>query len=67
MLAKKFLTDLYKNLTAEVLSSDNSENLQFDALTDLRIEIGVKLENSIFANDERTRLGNSLCLKEEEK
>ena len=67
MLAKKFRTDLYKNLTAEVLSSDNSDNLQFDALTDLCIEIGVKLENSIFANHERARLGNPLCLKEEEK
>ena len=54
-------------MTVEVLSSDNSENLQFDALTDLCIEIGVKLENSIFANHERARLGNPLCLKEEEK
>ena len=40
----------------EVLSSGNSENLQFDALTDLRVEIGVKLENFIFANHGRARL-----------
>ena len=50
MLAKKFLTDLYKNLTVEVLSSDNSENLQFDVVTDLCIEMFARLENSIFAN-----------------
>ena len=37
----------------EVLSSDNSENLQFEELTDLRVEIGVRLENSMFANYER--------------
>ena len=40
----------------EVLSSDNSENLQFEALTDLCVEIGVRLENSIFANYERASL-----------
>ena len=55
-LAKTFLTELYKNMTVEVLSSDNSENLQFDALTDLCIEISSRLENSIFANHERARL-----------
>ena len=55
-LAKNSLTELYKNLTVEVLSSDNSENLQFDALTDLYVEIGVKLENFTFANHERARL-----------
>ena len=38
-LAKKFLIELYKNLTVEVLSSDNYEKLQFDALTDLCVEI----------------------------
>ena len=37
----------------EVLFSDNSENLQFEELTDLRVEIGVRLENSMFANNER--------------
>ena len=31
-LAKHFLTELYKNLTVEVLSSDNSENLESIAL-----------------------------------
>ena len=40
----------------EVLSSENSENLQFNALTDLCTEIGVRLGNSIFANHERVRL-----------
>ena len=40
----------------EVLSSGNSENLQFDALTDLRVEIEVKLENFIFARYERVKL-----------
>ena len=39
----------------EVLSSDISENLQFDALTDLCIEIGARLVNSNFANHERAR------------
>ena len=43
-------------MTVEVLSSDNSENLQFDALTEFCIEIGVRLGNSIFANHERARL-----------
>ena len=54
-LAKHFLTELCKNLTVEVLSFDNSENLQFDALTDLCVELSVRLGNSIFANHERTR------------
>ena len=55
-LPENFLTELYKNLTVEVLSSDNSENLQFDAFTDLCVKLGVRLENSIFANHERARL-----------
>ena len=55
-LAKNFLTELYKNLTAEVLSSGNSENPQFDALTDLYVQIGAKLENSTFAKHERAWL-----------
>ena len=55
-LAKNFLTELYKNLIVEVLSSDNSENLQFDALTDLCYELGVRLGNSILANHERARV-----------
>ena len=53
---KFFFTEFYKNLTVEVLSSYNSENLQFDALTDLCAELGVWLRNSIFANHERARL-----------
>ena len=56
MLAKNFLMELYENLTVEVLSSDNSENLQFDALTDFCVKIGVRLENFMFANHERARL-----------
>ena len=48
--------ELYKKLTVEVLFSYNSENLQFDALTDLCAELGVRLGNSIFANHERARL-----------
>ena len=57
MLAKSFVTELYKNLTMEVLSSDNSEILQFDALPDLCIRIGARLENSNFANHETARPG----------
>ena len=52
-LAKNFFTKLYKNLTVDVLFS---ENLQFDALTDLCAELSLRLENSIFANHETTRL-----------
>ena len=55
-LAKYFFTELYQNLTVDVLSSCNSKNLLFHALTDLRVEIGVKLENFIFANHERAGL-----------
>ena len=55
-LAKTFLTELYKCLTVEVLSSDSSENLQFDALTDFCAELRVRLVNSIFGNHERARL-----------
>ena len=51
VLPKNFLTDIYKNL-----SSDNSRNLKFDALTDLCIEIGARLENTIFGNLEWERL-----------
>ena len=48
--------ELYKKLTVEVLSSDNSENLQYNALTDLCTEIGLRLGNSIFANNETAKL-----------
>ena len=34
-LAKDFLTELYYNLSVEILSKDNNEVLKFDALTDL--------------------------------
>ena len=46
----------YKNLTVEVLSFDNSGNLQFDALTDLCAELGVRPGNSIFTTHETARL-----------
>ena len=55
-LAKNFLTDLYKNLTVEVLSPDNNSTPEYNALTDLCAYIGVGLANPIFANNERTRL-----------
>ena len=55
-LVKHFLMKLYKNLTVEVLSSENSENLQFDAFTHFCAKLGVRLGNSIFTNQERARL-----------
>ena len=55
-IAKNFLTELYKKLTVKLLSPDNSENLQFDALTDLYVELGVRLGYSIFVNHERAML-----------
>ena len=47
---------MYKNLAVEVLSSENFENLQFDGLTDVCVELGVRLGNSIFVNHEKGRL-----------
>ena len=47
-IAKNFLTELYKNLTVEVLSSENNSTLEFTALTDLCAEISVRLSNAIF-------------------
>ena len=55
-LAVDFLTKLYKNFTADVLSSDKSENTQFAAFTDVWVELGVWLGNLIFANHEKARL-----------
>ena len=55
-LAVDFLTKLYKNFTADVLSSDKSENTQFAAFTDVWVELGVRLGNLIFANHEKARL-----------
>ena len=40
----------------EVLFSEKSENLQFDALTDLCTELGMSQGDPIFANHERERL-----------
>ena len=62
--SKKFLTELYENLAVEVLPSDNSENLQFDALTELCIKIGARLENSILANHQKARLNLKKQAKE---
>ena len=53
---KNFLPELFKNLTVKVLSSDDFENLQFDALTDLCTGLSVRLGNSNFANHERASL-----------
>ena len=55
-LAKYFLTELYYNLSVEILSKDNDEVLKIDALTDLCTKVGVRLGNAIFANHERSRL-----------
>ena len=40
---------------------------KFHALTDLRVEIGVKLENFIFANHERARLNMEKQKKQAEE
>ena len=61
---KNFLTEFYRNLTVEVLSSDNDSILEFSALTNLCGEIGVRLGNAIFANHERARL--EMKIQEEE-
>ena len=63
-LVKNFLTEFYRNLTVEVLSSDNDSILEFSALTNLSGEIGVRLGNAIFANHERARL--EMKIQEEE-
>ena len=55
-LEKNVLTESFRNLTVEVLSSDNDLVLEFQALTDLCAEINVTLANSVFANHERARL-----------
>ena len=55
-IVKDFLTELYRNLTVEVRSTDNDSILRFETLTDLCAEINVRLANSIFANQERARL-----------
>ena len=59
-LVKDFLTELYRNLTVEVFSSENNMGLKFQALTDLRMEINARLANSIFANHERANLDMSI-------
>ena len=51
-IVKDFLTELYRNLTLEVLSTDNDSMLRFDALTDLCEEINFRLAKSIFPNQE---------------
>ena len=64
-IAKNFLTELYKNLTVEVLSPENNSTLKFTALADLCAEIDVTLSNAIFVNHERIRL--DMKKQEEEK
>ena len=56
LLLNDFFTQLYRNLTVEVLSIDNNSMLRFEALTDLCVEINVRLSSYIFANQERARL-----------
>ena len=55
-LAKHFLRELCRNLTVEVLSSDNDAGLEFQAPIDLCEEINVRVANFIFANHERANL-----------
>ena len=55
-IVKDFLTELYRNLTVEVLSTHNDSMLRFEALADVCAEINVRLANSIFANQKRARL-----------
>ena len=52
-IIKDFLTVMCRNLTVEVLFTDNDSMLRFEALTDLRTEINVRLPNFIFANQEK--------------
>ena len=54
-LVKNFLTELYRNLTVEVLSSDNYWVIEFQALADLCADINGRLANSIFHNHKRAR------------
>ena len=61
---KNFLIELYRNLTIEVLSSDNDSILEISAIISLFAEISVRLGNAIFANHERARLKMK---KQEEK
>ena len=63
-LAKYFLTELYYNLSVEILSKDNNEVLKFDTLTDLCTEVCVRLGNAIFANHERIKLEMKKSTKE---
>lgn len=55
-IVKDFFRELYRNLTVEVLSTDNDSMLRFEALPDLCAKINVRLANSIFANQERACL-----------
>ena len=43
-LVKDLLTELYYNLSVEILSKDNNEVLKFDALTDLCTDVGVRFD-----------------------
>ena len=53
---KEVISELYLNLSLKALSkNEESQDLRFDALTDLCIEINVRLNNSIFANKSRQK------------
>ena len=52
-IIKDFLTVMCRNLTVEVLFTDNDSMLRFEALTDFCTEINVRLPNFIFANQEK--------------
>ena len=53
---KEVISELYLNLSLKALSkNEESQDLRFDALTDLCIEINVRINNSIFANKPRQK------------
>ena len=51
-IIKDFLTVMCRNLTVEVLFTDNDSMFRSEALTDLCTEINVRLTNFILANQE---------------
>ena len=56
---------IYRNLTVEVLSSDNYWVIEFQALADLCADINGRLANSIFDNHKRARLDMKKRWKQE--
>ena len=55
-LVKNFLTDLFRNLTVEVLLSSDIDSVFELNNPDLCAETNVRIANSIFTNHERARL-----------